>query len=52
MKFHLITLILKISLLPQKNPEKMQIVDLAKLVVENIKISMKKEDQEWLENLS
>lgn len=51
MKFHVINLILKISLLPQKNTEKLQIVDRAKGALEQIKMELKTPEIEWLENL-
>ena len=51
MKFHIINLILKVSLLPQKNKEKLQIVERAQAALEQIKVSMKPEEQEWLSDL-
>ena len=41
LKFHIINLILKVSLLPQKNKEKLQIVDRALAALDQIKVTMK-----------
>ena len=45
------TWILKLFLLPQENKDKLLIVDRANAALDQIKVTMKPEELEWLENL-